>query len=77
MVDSELKAIPFEEMRDPQTGKTAIRKVDINNLYYDVARRYMIRLENSDLEDEELLALLANQASMRPEAFKRRFAVKS
>ena len=77
MVDSELKAVPFEEMRDPKTGKTAIRTVDIDNLYYDVARRYMIRLEHSDLEDEELLALLANQASMRPDAFKRRFAVTS
>ena len=77
MVDSQLKAVPFEEMRDPKTGKTAIRTVDIDNLYYDVARRYMIRLEHSDLEDEELLTLLANQASMRPDAFKRRFAVKS
>ena len=51
--------------------------VDIDNLYYDVARRYMIRLENSDLEDTELLSKLAEQASMRPDAFKRRFALKS
>ena len=77
MVDSQLKAVPFEEMRDPKTGKTAIRTVDIENLYYDVARRYMVRLEHSDLEDEDLLGLLAKEASMRPEAFKRRFAVKS
>ena len=64
-------------MRDPKTGKTTIRMVDIDNLYYDVARRYMIRLENSDLEDTELLSKLAEQASMRPDAFKRRFARKS
>ena len=77
MVDSQLKAVPFEDMRDPKTGKTTIRMVDIDNLYYDVARRYMIRLENSDLEDTELLAKLAEQAAMRPDAFKRRFALKS
>ena len=77
MVDSQLKAVPFEDMRDPKTGKTTIRMVDIENLYYDVARRYMIRLENSDLEDTELLAKLAEQAAMRPDAFKRRFALKS
>ena len=77
MVDSQLKAVPFEDMRDPKTGKTAIRMVDIDNLYYDVARRYMIRLEDSDLEDTELLAKLAKEAAMRPDAFKRRFALKS
>ena len=77
MVDSQLKAVPFEDMRDPKTGKTTIRMVDIDNLYYDVARRYMIRLENSDLEDTELLSKLVEQASMRPDAFKRRFALKS
>ena len=77
MVDSQLKAVPFEDMRAPQPGKTTIRMVDIDNLYYDVARRYMIRLENSDLEDTELLSKLAEQASMRPDAFKRRFALKS
>ena len=77
MVDSQRKAVPFEDMRAPKTGKTTIRMVDIDNLYYDVARRYMIRLENSDLEDTELLSKLAEQASMRPDAFKRRFALKS
>tara|TARA_B100000029_G_scaffold165536_1_gene161680 strand:+ start:6829 stop:8103 length:1275 start_codon:yes stop_codon:yes gene_type:complete len=77
MVDSQLKAVPFEDMRDAKTGKTTIRMVDVDNLYYDVARRYMIRLENSDLEDTELLSKLAEQASMRPDAFKRRFALKS
>ena len=51
--------------------------VDTDNLYYDVARRYMTRIEQSDLDDEETLAQLAESASMQPDAFKRRFAVKS
>ena len=77
VVDNQLRAVPFEDVRDPNTGKTAIRMVDTNNLYYDVARRYMIRLEQSDLEDDELVQQLADMASMQPDAFKRRFAVKS
>ena len=77
IVDSQLKAVPFEDMRDPKTGKTAIRMVDTNSLYYDVARRYMIRLEAADLEDDEMLGRLAAEASMSPDAFKRRFAIKN
>jgi len=77
IVDNQLRAVPFEDMRDPNTGKTAIRMVDTNSLYYDVARRYMIRLEQSDLQDDELVQQLADAASMQPDAFKRRFAIKS
>jgi 6-phosphofructokinase 1 len=77
LVDGEQRAVAFEDMRDPETGKTAVRMVDTKSLYYDVARRYMIRLEQSDLEDEQTLKELAKSASMQPEAFKRRFAVKS
>jgi 6-phosphofructokinase len=77
IVDSQLKAVPFEDLRDPETGKTTVRMVDIDSLYYDVARRYMIRLEAADLEDDEMLKLLAAEALMQPDAFKRRFALKS
>ncbi len=77
VVDNQLRAVPFEDMRDSNTGKTAIRMVDTNSLYYDVARRYMIRLEQSDLEDNELVQQLAGITSMQPDAFKRRFALKS
>ena len=77
VVDNQLRAVPFEDMRDSNTGKTAIRMVDTNSLYYDVARRYMIRLEQSDLEDNELVQQLAGITSMQPHAFKRRFALKS
>ena len=77
VVDSQLKAVPFDEMRDATTGKTTVRMVDTASLYYDVARRYMIRLEAADLEDDEMLGRLAAEVSMQPDAFKRSFAVKS
>jgi 6-phosphofructokinase 1 len=76
-VDNRLQPVPFEDMRDASTGKTIVRMVDTDNLYYDVARRYMTRIEQSDLDDEETLGKLAASASMQPTAFKNRFAVKS
>jgi 6-phosphofructokinase 1 len=76
-VDNRLQPVPFEDMRDANTGKTIVRMVDTDNLYYDVARRYMTRIEQSDLDDEEILGDIAASASMQPDAFKRRFAVKS
>lgn len=76
-VDNRLQPVPFEDMRDAKTGKTIVRMVDTDNLYYDVARRYMTRIEQSDLDDEATLRKLAESALMQPAAFKNRFAVKS
>ena len=76
LVGSELRAVPFDDIQDTETGKTTVRMVDMDSLYYDVARRYMIRIESSDLEDAHTLNQLAAEASMQPEAFKRRFALK-
>ncbi|MDE0593318.1 MAG: diphosphate--fructose-6-phosphate 1-phosphotransferase [Dehalococcoidia bacterium] len=76
-VDNRLQPVPFEDMRDANTGKTIVRMVDTDNLYYDVARRYMTRIEQYDLDDEEMLGKLAASASMEPTIFKNRFTVKS
>ncbi len=69
-----IRVLPFDELRDPQTGRTKIRLVDIHSEHYRVAREYMIRLERSDLENPEMLAKLADAAKMSPEQFKVRFA---
>jgi len=76
-VDNRLQPVPFEDMRDANTGKTIVRMVDTDNLYYDVARRYMTRIEQSDLDDEDMLGKLAASASMQPSAFKNHFTIKS
>jgi len=69
-----IRVLPFDELRDPETGRTKIRLVDIHSEHYRVAREYMIRLERSDLENPEMLAKLASAAKMPPEQFKARFA---
>ena len=69
-----LQVLPFEELRDPDTGRTRVRLVDVHSEHYNVAREYMIRLGPQDMEDPEMQAKLAQAAKMEPDEFKRRFA---
>lgn len=71
--DRRLRFMDFAEMRDPTTGKTRVRRVDLNSTSYRVARQYMIRLQRSDFEDPAALARLAEAARTTPEAFRDRF----
>lgn len=64
---------PFPEMIDPQTKKMRPRLVDVKGETYEVARRYMIRLEKSDFEDRNKLEKLAAVVKMTPEQFTERF----
>ena len=70
------KSIPikFADLMDPVTKKTRIRTVEIDSDDYHMARRYMIRLEKEDLEGE-MLQKLAAAVKMKPEDFKKRFAI--
>ena len=66
--------LPFDEMRDPATGRTRVRMVDISSESYQVARHYMTRLEKADLQQPDVLARLAAAAATSPQDFARRFA---
>jgi 6-phosphofructokinase 1 len=71
--DRRLRFMDFAEMRDPATGKTRVRRVDLNSTSYRVARQYMIRLQRSDFDDPAALARLAEAARMTPDSFRDRF----
>ncbi len=64
---------PFQDMIDPATKKMRPRLVDVQGETYEVARRYMIRLEKSDFEDPTRLEKLAAVVKMTPEQFTERF----
>jgi 6-phosphofructokinase 1 len=72
--DGRLQVLPFDDLRDPVTGKTRIRVVDLGSEHYQVAREYMVRLETEDLEDPDKLAELASAAGMSPDEFRTTFA---
>ncbi len=63
----------FEDILDPRTGKTRIRLVETGTETYEVARKYMIRLERADLEDQEFLERMASLTNLSPEEFKERY----
>ncbi|WP_232056337.1 diphosphate--fructose-6-phosphate 1-phosphotransferase [Tuwongella immobilis] len=74
MVGGRLVPRPFEEMINPATSRMRTRKVDVDAETYEVARRYMIRLEANDFSDPSKLAQLAAFAKLTPEQFRDRFA---
>ncbi len=65
--------VPFDEMIDPQTGRTRVRLVDISSTSYAIARRYMIRLRRDDFDDPETLARIADTAGLTVEEFRERY----
>ena len=72
--DGQVKVVPFDDLRDPITQRTRVRRVDIHSESYHVARDYMIRLEKGDLADLDMKLRLATAAKMSPDEFERRFA---
>lgn len=64
----------FADVLDPKTNKTKVRMLNVHANSHEVARRYMIRLEQEDLAEPEKLQKLAEIAHMTPEQFKETFA---
>jgi len=73
VVGGEIRPIPFGELAD-ETGRTRVRRVEIDSTLYRATREYMIRLEREDLEDEAKVAALARAAKLTVEEFRQRFA---
>ena len=67
------RVLPFEELRDPDTGRTRVRLVDIDSEHYKVAREYMIRLGQEDLADPEMQVKLPEVAKLSPAEFREKF----
>ncbi len=68
-----LKPMPFDDMLDPKTGKTSVRFVNTESEAYHIARRYMIRLEKRDIEEEYMLKRMSEKAKMSEKEFIKRF----
>jgi len=65
--------IPFDEMMDQETGRTEIRKVNLDSFIYRSAYKLMIRLKPEDAEDEELLQKMAEHTKLSLDEFRTRF----
>lgn len=67
-----VEPVTLEDMLDPHTGRVRVRLVDTKTEAYEVGRKYMIRLENSDFETPRV-EKLATAAGLTPAAFSARF----
>ncbi len=65
--------LKFEDIQDPVTQRTAVRRVNIKSIQYRIARQYMIRIEKNDLESSIQLDKMALIVNMSPELFAERF----
>jgi 6-phosphofructokinase 1 len=71
--DGRLVPISFHDIREPGTGKTRVRMVDVESESYRVAREYMIRLEPADFSNRDRVEKLASAAGLSAEVFLDRF----
>jgi 6-phosphofructokinase 1 len=71
----DLKVLPFEDLRDPATGRTRVRTVDVHSEYYRVARDYMIRLTSHDLANDATVGRLAEIAGMSPQELRAEYGL--
>lgn len=69
--EGHIVSVPFVEMVNPK-GQIKVRYVDRNSELYEVARKYMIRLEEDDF-DGPRLAQIAKTSHLTPNEFKNRF----
>jgi len=64
--------VSLEELQDPRTGRIRTRVVDVTTESYEVARKYMIRLEPDDLAEPKL-SRLSEQTTLTPAGFRAQF----
>lgn len=55
IIGDEAVAIPFADLVDPATGRTKVRMVNPQSFHYQVAQKYMIKLQPEDFKDLEFV----------------------
>lgn len=66
--------IPFDELIDPETGKTPVRMLDTTTEGFATAMKLQTRLEAGDLEDGPSAESIANATNLELDALLARFA---
>jgi 6-phosphofructokinase 1 len=72
-LDGHRQVLAFDDLRDPETGRIRVRRVDIESEYYAVAREYMIRIDAEDWADRQFISQMAQAANMSLDDFEGAF----
>ena len=73
MQNGRFTPIPFKQMIDSATARTRVRMVDIESQTYHIARQYMIRLTEDDVNGRDAVGRYAALTGLSVEAFRERF----
>jgi hypothetical protein len=63
----------FDEMIDPETGRTKVRMVNVESDSYYAARALMTRVDQRDLDDPEKCGRIAETARLTPDETAKRY----
>ncbi len=63
----------FNDILDPETGKTKVRTVDVHSKSYEIARSFMQRLYPKDFHDQKILNKCAEVTGMSADEFRQKF----
>ena len=66
--------VPFDQLLDPETGRTRVRMVDTESDSFQAALSLQRRVTSVDLADPERLAALAAEAGLSGEEIRERYA---
>ena len=69
----EFRPVPFNELVESETGRGRERPVDVDTESYQVARDYMVRINEKDFADDAWVAKLAEAGGLSAEEFVARF----
>lgn len=70
-----LVTVPLSELVDKETGRTRVRYVDVDSPVYKVARKYMIQLTESDLNDAAVMERISSVTGVAVDKIRSEFAV--
>jgi 6-phosphofructokinase 1 len=65
--------IPYDEMIDPETGRTEVRMVDLSTYRYSSAYKFMTRMKPEHANDERLFERMAALTCLEAAEFRARY----
>ncbi len=69
-----IRPVPFEDVLDPETGRTRVRMLDPTSPSFELARALQVRLEPGDLENGRMLKLLGEATGKSADELRERWA---
>ena len=67
--NGKMTPLSFDSLKNKKTGATRIRYVDVNTESFEVAQKYMIKLNNDDLSNKKRVKIMSKIANMTAKEF--------